>query len=284
LTEAISDAPKDSLAMFRRGQCFFCLGKYDDAMSDFDRSIGLDQDVATYYVWRGSARAKLGKDQEAVLDYLKAMRIDPTLVSAYNDAHTKGEAATAVANANSVLTTASSKKKTVDLGHNDKAVEDYEEAVKQASVKATAYFRPGTVFSGICRVGDDGRQLACKVDSKSDGTITKRDGDDYFALDENEGNIHSLEDQINEHPERADLYYAKGRLLQQLGWSEMAVDNFTRAVDLDRDNVRYRLARAFLYHSLQKDELATKDIKRAIDLDPELPNSILFAAPKAKAD
>jgi tetratricopeptide (TPR) repeat protein len=285
LTEAIAVAPKDSLAIFRRGQCFFCLAKYDDAIADFNRAIQTEKDVASYFVWRGTAFAKTGKDQDAIFDYLKAMRIDPQLVTAYNSAKDKGEATGAVPNANSVTSSNNAnKKKTVDVGRKDKAVEDYAEAIKTASLKATAYFRPGTVFSGICEVGDDGRMLGFKLDSKSDGTITKRDGDDYFALDGNESNIRGLDDQINEHPERADLYYAKGRLLEQLGWVEMALDNFTRAVDLERDNVKYRLARAFLYHNMQKDELATGDIQHAVDLDPELPNSILFSAPKTKSE
>lgn len=309
MTEAIAVTPRDSLAFFRRGQCFYCLGKYQDAVTDFDHAIELENEVSTYYLWRGTAQAKLGNDKNAVRDYLKAMRLDQSLVAAYNAGQTarvaaskppekknvagelaaapsSSETAASILHPDSGAKSGAARKsgtEAISLGYNANAVQDYAEAAKRASIRSTAYFRPGTVYSGICELSESGSPIGVKLGSDAEGTIAKRDGTDYFSLNGSTKEIHELETQIGEHPENASLYYEKGRLLQQLGWQEMAQTEFDRAVDLDRGNALYRLARAFLYHQEQKDELAKKEIDLAISLDPELPETISFGPPTQKA-
>ncbi|MGH9553486.1 MAG: tetratricopeptide repeat protein, partial [Terriglobales bacterium] len=89
LTEAIADDDRDAMAFFKRGQCFFCLGNYQSALEDYDHAIKLERGVSMFYLWRGTAHARLADDVAAVRDYEKAMRLDPALVSAFNDAQEK---------------------------------------------------------------------------------------------------------------------------------------------------------------------------------------------------
>jgi len=285
-TESIALTPGDSMAMFRRGQAFYCLAKYDDALADFDRAVKIDKDVPSYYVWRGTAQAKLGADQFAIRDYQKAMRLDPALVLNYKAGPAKTSGLTAP-DGSSALSGSSSKKKddTVDLGHNDRAMDDYAEAVRRSATPVTAFLRAGTVFSGVCEISDDGSPLECRLDSQKDGTLSKREGADYFELNDDGSDkaLRGLDNDVDAHPEDAKLYYSRARVRQQMGWLEMANSDYDRAIELDKSNATYRLARAFLYHQQQKDGLASKDIEAAINLDPDLPETILFTPPAKSA-
>jgi tetratricopeptide (TPR) repeat protein len=51
--------------------------KYDDAITEFDKSIAMDNNFAYSYLWKGNCYAALGKRPEAVEAYKKVLEIDP---------------------------------------------------------------------------------------------------------------------------------------------------------------------------------------------------------------
>ncbi|HEY9772883.1 MAG TPA: tetratricopeptide repeat protein [Planktothrix sp.] len=408
LTDALTDDEKNPMLYYRRAQCFYCLGRYKDAVEDFDHAIKFETSVPDFFLWRGTAEAKLGDDEAAVRDYERALRLKPELVLAYVEAHPKkkddapksddaktksdqatksdeskaqtrdsgetagsgapaesskaaagtstGLASTATAtasgsttlgptgsttvgaacsrpetasnsaelstnkgsvvtnpsdphtvgaadshtvsptgsttvgaacsrpNSDSPVTTTqpSSKAKTstIDLGYSTGAVKDYEEAIKRVSVKSAAYFRAGTVYSGLCEIDFNGKMLGTLMDASADGTIVKRNAADYFSLKDPNKDLREADDQITENPSAAKAYYERGRGYEQLGNTTLAFADFNRAIDLDGKNARYFLARAFLLHKLDEKQMAELDVRHALDVEPSLPHYIAFEPPK----
>ena len=58
-----------AIALGNRGAAYKLLGRYDDAIADFDRALELDPGNSQYYCQRGDVRRRTGADSEAVLDY-----------------------------------------------------------------------------------------------------------------------------------------------------------------------------------------------------------------------
>jgi hypothetical protein len=65
---------RDALASAHnnRGRCLYSVGQFDEALADFDRAIGLDQDFAAAYYNRGRVHTAMGRSAEARADLKSA--------------------------------------------------------------------------------------------------------------------------------------------------------------------------------------------------------------------
>ena len=68
-----------------RGNAYDDLGRYQDAIRDYNRALSIDPDYAIAYNNRGNAKRQLGRYQDAIRDYTRALSIDPDDASAYNN-------------------------------------------------------------------------------------------------------------------------------------------------------------------------------------------------------
>jgi tetratricopeptide (TPR) repeat protein len=288
-TESISNSPRDVNAIFRRGQCFYCMQDPQQAITDFDRALML-QENDQIYLWRGSANAKLGNDAKAIEDYVKAMRINPELVSAMQNRNlspTPNEVASVAGNTIG-MTKAGVSKDTVNLGNSDNAIKDYELAFKQVVNQAAAgYFFPGTAYGGICvPSSEDSSVKILYKPNKDTCEIIKKDGHDYLINKDarKSATTHTHETDIAVN--NAEGWFMLGRDNEQLNLNDKALECFTRAIELQPSKPLYLLGRAFYHHKSGNDDSAATDIARAQFLDPSLPKTISydFIAPtKSKA-
>lgn len=60
-----------------RGNAYFNLGNYEQAIADYTAAIRLREDYAEAYYWRGMAYRKLGKKEEAVGDFVQYIDLSP---------------------------------------------------------------------------------------------------------------------------------------------------------------------------------------------------------------
>ena len=55
------------------------LGRYEDALQDYDRALEIDPNLANGYINRGSAYSHLGQYEKAIADYEKGLELDPEI-------------------------------------------------------------------------------------------------------------------------------------------------------------------------------------------------------------
>ncbi len=68
-----------------RGLALSDAGRYSQAVSEYDKAIRLNPDLALAYNNRGSAHNKMGSYETAIADYNKAIELDPKLAIAYSN-------------------------------------------------------------------------------------------------------------------------------------------------------------------------------------------------------
>ena len=108
--EAVRLRPDYAEAHNNRGNVHHALGRYEEAIADYDEAIRLQPDDATAYNNRGKAHANLGWYEEAITDYDEAIRLQPDYATAY---YNRGNAH-------------------ADLGRHEKAITDLETAAELA--------------------------------------------------------------------------------------------------------------------------------------------------------
>lgn len=70
-------------AYYNRGIAKMELGRFQDAIADYDRAIKIMPDFALAYNNRGVAKYELGRFEDAIADYNKAIKIMPDFAPAY---------------------------------------------------------------------------------------------------------------------------------------------------------------------------------------------------------
>ena len=76
--------PDNELAHLCRGSAYLMLGKIQEAISDFSRAITLNHQYARTYHQRGLARELMGDTAKAYRDFDRALEIDPDFTAAYH--------------------------------------------------------------------------------------------------------------------------------------------------------------------------------------------------------
>jgi tetratricopeptide (TPR) repeat protein len=89
-----------AIALGNRGAAYKVLGRYEEAIADFSRAIELDADNSQYYCQRGDARLRKNENDEAIADYTTAIRHSPRLLWGY---HGRGQAHLAKGNGEQAL-------------------------------------------------------------------------------------------------------------------------------------------------------------------------------------
>ena len=176
---------------FQRANFRVALGKYKDALADYDRAIELNPDYAAAYYNRGNAKQKLGRDEAAVGDFDEAIRLNPDYAEAYGNRGTAkatlGRHEAAVADYNEVIrlnpdyAIAYNNRGNVkqELGQHEVAVTDFDEAIRLNPDYAAAYVNRGNAKAVL-----DQREAARQDFTKARDLAGEADNDSLVALAE----------------------------------------------------------------------------------------------------
>ena len=199
---------------YNRGDTFFDLGKFEDAIQNYDKAIELDSNVnsACYYN-RGTAYFSLGKFEDAIQDYNKAIDLNPNDDLSYSN---RGNAY-------------------FSLGKFEDAIQDYNKAIDLNPNDESVYYNRGVAF---------------------------------IYLNEYEKAIENLSKAIDLNPNKDSTYYNRGIAFTNLSDSEKAIKDFNKAIDLNSNNASYYNNRGTLYINQGNYDEAVKDFSKAIDLNP----------------
>ena len=273
LNKAISLKPKYASAYNRRAWSNYKLGKLDQAQLDAKQAIQLDPKSKDYkktlddilsskvaekkvrpksltltYINRGNSNSTKGLYDLAIMDYNKAIRLDPKNSDAYNNR----------ANAYAFK------------GLYDQAIKDYNEAIRLDpkdglvySNRAFSYYKKGIFDQAIADC-----EMALRLKPKHAeayyhrGLISSQKGlYDQAIMDYNEA--------IRLDPKDEEAYNDRGYAFNQKGLFEKAIKDLNKAISLKPKYASAYNRRAWSNYKLGKLDQAQLDAKQAIQLDPK---------------
>ena len=236
------------------------VGKYEEAVADYTRAISLDPSNANAFHNRGSSFDKMGRLSEAVEDFTKAIELDPRNASSYNS---RGLARD-------------------KLGARNEALADFTTAIGLDSKSAVFWHNRGyclrNMYAPCVPVAYRGC-LSHTCEFRCRGLYRG----DYERAIENSTRAIELE------PRHAAAFNNRGYAYRKLGIYEKAVEgvlavgtpnllrfscvpdvgpDYTRSLELDPTNVRTLNNRGYSFAKSGDYDKAIADYTKVISLDP----------------
>jgi tetratricopeptide (TPR) repeat protein/CHAT domain-containing protein len=228
-----------ALAYNTRGDAYYFQGDYENAIVNFDKACELDDQKSLYFENRAYSHKQLRHWDEALADYSTAIALDPSPWRL----SARGDCY-------------------ISKGDYESAVKDFAEAIRISPDYAPYW---------------ESRGNALRLAGRWDEAI--RDYDQAITLDDRNAQRYNV---------RGDAYYYHADTLRLRGDEasltaaqadfEKSVDDFTRAIDLDRSVPLYWENRAVSLRKLGQFAEALNDFQKAIELAEADPQRLDAAA------
>jgi tetratricopeptide (TPR) repeat protein/S1-C subfamily serine protease len=228
-----------------RGNAKFELGNKQAAIIDFDRAIAINPKFAGAYYNRGRTKYALGNKQAAIIDFDRAIALDPKFAVVYND---RGLAKS-------------------DLGNKQAAITDFDRAIALDPKFALAYSNRSGVKYQL------GNKQAAIIDCDQAITLNPKLASAYgnrglakLSLGNKQAAIIDLDQAIALNINSADAYTARGIAKYELGNKQAAIIDFDQAITLDPKFVMAYTNRSRAKLDLRNKQGAIIDMSTAADL------------------
>ncbi len=236
IDKAISINPSFAEAFYLRGQVDRMAGRYEEAMSDFNRAIELSKYNAKYYNARGMIYFRQQDGDAAVKDFTKAIAEQPDFGTAYfNRAFCYKKFPYSVS---------------TDPNHNavdkirlqrQKMLEDFSSAIKYKPNFDDAYVERGLINS---------------TDMRNKSTP------DAETINRLNLALADFEQAIKINPKNADAYNGRASCNDDLGKKDLALADYTKAIELNPELAAAYMGRMAIYCETGKKELSIIDEKK----------------------
>ena len=233
---------------FLRGNASYDLGLYDLAIVNYDKAIQLEPDYIDAYINRGIAKIRLGQHFAAIGDYDKAIQLKPDYASAY---YNRGNAK-------------------YKLGQHFAAISDYDKAIQLKPDDVSAYYNRGNakirLGQHFAAIGDYDKAIQLKPD---DVSAYYNRGNAKIRLGQHFAAIGDYDKAIQLKPDYAEAYNNRGNAKSKLGQHFAAISDFDKAIQLKPDYAEAYNNRGNAKSKLGQHFAAISDFDKAIQLKPD---------------
>ena len=191
LTDVVQRNPADPQAYNMRGAVFGQAGRYDEALADFNKAIGIDANYAQAYANRGLVYRETGKYDLALAGYNEAIAIDSNYSVAY-----LGRGMVYLVQKKPML-----------------ALNDFNRAIAIRPDNAQAYYNRGLLYQSQHQHGFaiDDFSTAIGLSTQQASPYIAR-GLSYLAVNNVKNAASDLDDAVNIDPQNVQAWVSRGLL------------------------------------------------------------------------
>lgn len=257
----------EAISYYERGRGFSKLGKYKEAIDDFNHSLLLDSSNSNVYYDKAVAETSIGDYENSMADYSIAIQKDKNAAGAYNNrglvklflvdyAGSVKDFSQAIA-IDSSMTDALANRANAKIGMGDYAgaISDFDKAIAKGFTKKSSK-----------------RHIKAPVQADPQShshALLKRAHAKYKLLDY-KGAIADYDQAIATHQGNFEAYYCRANLKSDLKDEKGALADYDKAVELAPDNAKAYYNRGTHFFEFTQYEKAIADYSKAIELDPKM--------------
>ncbi|MCF6199120.1 MAG: tetratricopeptide repeat protein, partial [Hyphomicrobiaceae bacterium] len=274
-----------SVLLVRQGAAALLRGKFESAISSYDRALEYDKlspiRKASIHSDRGVARWRLQQPGLALADFNKAIELNAQYPQVYNnmgnvymDQNNYEKALQAYSKAIEIAPTygvAYNNRGSAyfELSKIDEAIIDFTLAVKFLALNAVPHNGRGRAFLSKGKNYAAMRDLSRAVKlNKTYGMVFLSRARAFAELGRSSEAIKDYTHAISLARLQPELYYERGKLYQKQGSHPPAIADFTKVIDLAPGHANAYALRGLSFGVLKKYEKAFSDADKSVELDP----------------
>ena len=281
--QALQINPKLTEVYLNRGNLYFEQGRLELALADYDKALELSPNMAKVHLNRGLLNARQGETELALDDYNRVLQINPNYTNAYlnrgNLYRELGEAELALTDYNRTLQLDPNLAEAYnnrglfyfEQGKIELALRDYNQALQINPNQAQAYFNRGLLHKqmGNIAAATSDLQKAKKLYIAQNNMVNAEQATNLLKILDQTPTQTAVNTSQNESVNRSDAQASLDR--HENNEVNSAINNYSKAIELDPNNEKALINRGLLYQSLREYELAVEDFTRVIEINPSNP-------------
>ena len=245
LNEAIRRDDRFAEAFINRGVAYAGLGKWRQAIKDYDSAISLEATSSDAFNNRGAAYASLGETQKALQDFEQAIRLNADNAHAY---YNRGTAC-------------------IHQGDLPRAIEDFSKAIELDAGQAASYYNRGNAYA---EQKDFGKAIqdydeAIRIEPGNASFYFNR-GIAYSNLEQYEAACANLDKAVELNPKDLAALRNRGIALFKAEQYRQAIRDFDRVLTTQKKEAQLYKYRGLSYLMLGEQGRFCTDLKSACKL------------------
>ena len=244
-------------ALSDRGVTFMLMDKFPEALADYNRAVELDEKNPWLRIRRGNLYAQMDKFPEALADYNRAIELD--------ERNTTGPLIS-----RAMLY--------AEMGKFSEALADYNRAVELDETNVRPLTNRGRFYAEMGKfpeaLADYNR--AVELDETNAWPLTNR-GDLYAKMGKFPEALADYDRAVELEGEDEWMLTSRGLIYRLMGKFTKALEDFDRAIALNEKITLPLEMRGDLYRRFHNYDAAIKDWSKAMKLDSDETNSYLFS-------
>ena len=207
-----TNALKRARSKYEKGLSLTVLGKFDEAILQFDSAIEHNPECTECYFQRGNISSLQNKFREACEDYSEAIKLDPRSPYAWSN---KGVALDG-------------------LGKSDEALKAYDNAIEINPKFAVAWYNKGATLADLDKPDDALKAYDKAIELNPQYAVAwSNKGNALISLGKPNEALIAYDKAIEIDPQLAEAWYNKGNALISLGKPDEALIAYDRAIKIN---------------------------------------------------
>ena len=243
----VGDNPSDPFAFVARGQIFQRMGRYQDALADWNMAVRLAPENPLLIHARGNLYLETEQYQHAQMDFDRAIELDPLNMDFFLD-----RASALIA-----------------LGRPDEAMQDIDHAIKMDSSKSDYYLFRGNLHRIRAQYEEAIEDLTLSIEKgETRSTVFYERAMAYLGTGNLEGAAADFEEVLLRE-ESAEIHHDCGLTYIHLGYYDEALEHFSQAIEMAPEYADALTERGWILTHQGHYKAAFADLSEAIHLQPD---------------
>ncbi|RIB03722.1 hypothetical protein C2G38_2224211 [Gigaspora rosea] len=239
--------PNNAFALRSRGESYRMVGRYNESLTDLNKSLEIEPNNAFAFKSRGSIYHKMGRYNESLVDFDKSLEIKP------DDAFTlraRGESYRM-------------------MGRYNESLADLNKSLEIEPNNAFTFKNRGTTYYMMGKYNESLEDLNKSMEIEPDDAYALRvRGESYRMMGRYDESLADLNKSLEFAPNNAFAFKSRGNTYSKMGRYKESLADLTSSLEIEPNDAFALEARGNTYRMMGRYDESLADLNKSLEINP----------------